>query len=494
MKDQLYKSYVSYVEYAEPYLRKKIPVLKGEETYKKIHIAHIDRSYWLRSITEKIEGSGEFNKLVTDFSDAFRSKSVKKLETGSMPYSSIKNFFRRSKFYLKIFEGKSVDIDKYFEQLWSAFNERQVKTISLRLLDGVYFPESVIDFRKFKIQRFSKKELDNLFDNKLSHIFYPYAELDTDKLSHYWFIREEREEKKQRVNFNIINIGITYNEIFRVSRTFPDRIIQLLALFDWGANKKRTSDKYDEDIGWLGFSIPISICITDDILKSPRPSPNLSDLEFIPVFDTHGEELGEEPQIYIHIEKDELQKLKFIVKESLRFLEDIDLKQCNWEFLDIAMGYLAKAFFAEGLDQLLWHIIILEALFGEKNEVMETIRRRVSNIFGKTESERKSIRKTINDLYDFRSDLVHGNIFNKQVFKRHLSEARSYARKSLLWFLAYLSNIQQNLTQKQNYSKDYPRRKELLMLLDFNKEALERIHYLIEKLPMNFPNINIWGN
>ena len=54
MKDQLYKSFVSYVKYVEPYLRQKFPVPKEED--QKIRIAHIDRSFWLRSICENTEG------------------------------------------------------------------------------------------------------------------------------------------------------------------------------------------------------------------------------------------------------------------------------------------------------------------------------------------------------------------------------------------------------------------------------------------------------
>ena len=490
MKDQLYKSFVSYVKYAKPYLRQKFPVPK--EGDQKIRIAHIDRSFWLRSICKNIEGSREFNNLVSDFSVACGGKPVKKVEKGSwvsMEQNAIQNFFRRSKLYLKIAEGKSINIDNYFEQLCSAFNERQVKVIRLWLLDSVYFSESIIDFGNFKIQRFSKEELDALVDNQLNHIFYPFAELGTDILSHYWFIREESSENIKGIDYVI---PISFDEITLVPRNFPDRVIQLLALFDWEeVGIGGYPDKFDEHAGWEAFSNPIAIGITDNVFASRHTSPDLSGLDFFPIYEGPDGEILEGPQFYHHISKEGVERLKEIVGKSQKFLQSIDLKECNWEFLDIAMGYLAKAFFAEGLEQLLWHMTVLEALFGEKNGVMESIRRRLGNIFCKTQSE---IRKIFNKLYDFRSGLVHGNKYEKRAYWGHLREARKLARKSLLWFLTYLSAIHQELAREQKPLRDYPKKEEIQTMLDFNKEALQRIGFLIEKLPMNFPNINIWGN
>lgn len=501
MKDRLYKSFVSYVEYAKPYL--KFPVLEEKEADKKIHIAHIDSSSRLRSIIEDMEGSREFNNLVSDFSIAFGGRPVKKLETGSITSRSsvsierhkIQNFFRRSRLYLKISEGKPVNVDEYFERLWSAFNERQVKTILLRPLEGVYFPESLIDLGKFKIQRFSKEELDNLVDNQLNHIFYPRAELGTGKLSLCWFIREERYEKKQRVDFGRIDFDFSWNEHFRVSRTFPDQVIQLLALFDWKADWDESSCQIDEDMGWLGFSTPVSLDINNDILESPQPSPGLSGLSFVSVLDEHGEEIGEQPAVYIHLEQDELERLKEIVQKSQGLIENIDLKQCGWEFLGVAMGYLAKAFFAEGVEQLLWHITVLEALLGEGNEVMNSIRRRLGIIFGEKEKRKiEEIHNKFKELYNFRSTFVHGGQTAKRnIYLGHLKIARDFARRVVLWFINFLSFLHSELVKNRIPFDKYPRQKDLLFLVDFHIQCLRREDYTIN-LPRDFPNIATWGD
>lgn len=49
--------------------------------------------------------------------------------------------------------------------------------------------------------------------------------------------------------------------------------------------------------------------------------------------------------------------------QILRYIEPIPEQ---WHFIEIAWGYFIKAYFADGLEQLLWHITTLEALLGEK--------------------------------------------------------------------------------------------------------------------------------
>ena len=193
------------------------------------------------------------------------------------------------------------------------------------------------------------------------------------------------------------------------------------------------------------------------------------------------------------LNNDDIDRLREIVCRAERFFKSIDLSISNWEFLEIAMGYLGKAFLTEGLEQLLWHMTTIEALFGEKIELIASLRRRIGIILGKTDYERKEIRKKIDELYDFRSDLVHGNKFEKEVYQSHLKEARRIARNSLLWVLTYLSNIHETFCRNSIPQNEYPKIEEIRNLLEFKKEALDRIGKLISDLPIDFPNIRMWG-
>jgi len=486
LKDQLYKSFNSYIEYATPYLRSRVSEKKKRD--EKIRIAHIDSSFWLPPIIEKIESSKKFDTLVSHFAIAF-GRDPKKPNKGQY---LIRNFFRRSKLYLVISEAKPENFDDFFEKLCSAFDNRRVKITSLHLIEEVDFHDNFIDFRTFKIQRFSKAQLDELIDNKINHIFYPYAELDTTKLCHYWFILEEIYEEKQKEHLFEIELDESWEDFSRSPRTFPNRVLQILSLFDWDFDWERKGVIKTDDIesGWLGFSIPVSLCIIDDIFENPLKSPNPS----FPYYDSRIGENGEGREFYIHLDKDDLEKLKNIVDKAQNFLENINLKECKWQFLDIALGYLAKAFFTEGLDQLLWHMTVLEALFGQKDEVIGSLKRRVSNILGKTNDEKETIQKEIVKLYGFRSDLVHGNTFKREVLKGHLRKARNFTRESLIWFLSFLSIIHMEMRKKGIPVKNYPHRKELLILLDSEKFDSERMRLLLENSPADFPQERVFGD
>jgi hypothetical protein len=394
-----------------------------------------------------------------------------------------------------MFEAKPVDVDDLFKKLCLAFDDRRVKVTSLHLIEEVDFHDKFIDFRTFKIQKYSKTQLDELVDNKINHIFYPYAELDTANLCHYWFIVEESCEEKQKEHLFGIEIDESWEDFSRAPRAFPDRVLQILTLFDWDFDWERKGIKKtdDKESGWLPFSIPVSFRIIDDIFESPH-------------YHKRGEEIGEAPNFYIHLDKDDLEKLKNIVDKAQNFLENV--KECKWRFVDIALGYLSKAFFMEGLDQLLWHITVLEALLGERENIKDSLKKRVSYILGKTNEKKDAIQKEIGELYDFRCDLVHGNIklydfgydlvpgniSMPKVFQGHLRKARIFARKSLIWFLSFLSIIHMEMRKKGIPINNYPGRKDLLILLDSEKSSLGRMKLLLEDLPADFPHIKIWDD
>lgn len=488
---QLYGSFINYIEYATPYLQAGFPWLPTEMADKKIVPLQPLSSSWLKATTEKIEESKEFDSLSLNLSFALEGKVKNISERGQFDWerNALRNYFRRSKLYLRISKKEPIKIDGYFEKLLTALNEREIRIISLQLIDGVHFLENKIDFDTFIIQRFSEEEFQELVDNEVNNIFFPNAKLDFGKLCHYWFIREEKKEKTQKEDLFTNELAFSKVDNFRVSRTFPNRIIQLLALFDWENQPGLITSDIKSDWGWMGFQIPISLQITDDYFHSPSPSPNITSLELFPIYD----EVEETPLFYNWLVNDHIDRLREIVCRAERFFKGIDLSISNWEFLNIAMGYLGKAFLTEGLEQLLWHMTTIEALLGEKIELMASLKRRISMILGKTDYERKEIRKKIDELYDFRSDLVHGNKFEKEVYQGHLREARKIARNSLLWVLTYLSNIHETFCKNSIPQNEYPKREEIWNLLEFEKEALGRIGKLITDLPIDFPNIQMWG-
>lgn len=479
-KGHLYQSFISYVEQAKLHFKSSVFNKRTD------NVVYISRPYQICTIVEQLEKSEEFSRLVSDFSVAFGGKPINKsvlssvsyYRNDSIPRYRLKNFFRRSKLYIKIFENNFEDVDVYFEHLWSVSNGRKVETTYFRLLEGVSFPESDIDFGKFKIQNFSKSELDKLVDNQLNQFFYPYAELDTKELQNCWFIVE----KSYKTYPKFDEWPEILDESLLVSRTFPDRTIQLLSLFEWGNKSFISGDDNDDMIlGWLKFSVPWSFHISDDIFKNPSRIQDLPALPCSPYFDTQGNEVGTSPVFYFDLETDDLENLKSIVEKALFFFDSIDLEKCKWTFLSRAMGYFAKAFVKEEdkLEELLWHITVLDILIGEKNGAMDNIRRRLGIIYGKkNKKEIKDVRKKFTKLYDIRSDLVHGKSFEKdgkqkKIYFGHLKSARILARDTLIWFIDTLAFMHSELSSHSISLEDYPQRDELLFIFDFHIKNLK---------------------
>jgi hypothetical protein len=173
-------------------------------------------------------------------------------------------------------------------------------------------------------------------------------------------------------------------------------------------------------------------------------------------------------------------------------LADITTGSKDWRFFETALGYFVKAFCSEGFEQLLWHITTLEALLGEKGEgLTEKLARRISAILGNTNQEKKALNRQFKDLYDFRSTLVHGGNFKKQVYVGHLREARSLARKVLLWFLHFLSNFQRGISEGRLQERLLTRQ-EMLTIMDIDCENRARLVHLMRQLPETFPYVPEW--
>ena len=231
----------------------------------------------------------------------------------------------------------------------------------------------------------------------------------------------------------------------------------------------------------------------DNWLDSPSDTPDLSRLETESLIDNAtDEEIGTRPLVCIHLDKGETDQFRIFVQRAKGLLADLRIQQNDWQFVEIALGYFIKAFFTQGLEQLLWHLTTLEALLGEKRkDVTERLAQRVSSILGKNENEREALKKQFKDLYRFRSNLVHGNQFQEQVFSGHLRDARDLARRTLLWFLHYLTHIQASILNGQPV-ENIPNREKILLLLDMNERSRGRLSRLIEKLPTGFPNVSEW--
>jgi hypothetical protein len=240
------------------------------------------------------------------------------------------------------------------------------------------------------------------------------------------------------------------------------------------------------------------LTFTDSLCELPALPPRFEHLWKESIYDGQtGEESNEKyPVILVSLDEQETESLITFVKRTHENLQKLDLEKSGWHFFEIALNMLVKAFFANGLEQLLWHITTIEALLGEKaTDLNEKLARRVASILGETADKQEELRRRFKILYNFRSVLVHGEGFHgkdqkkKQVYSGHLREARDFARKTLIWFLNTLATIHHEILESKN-ARENPKRELILKIIDMKyletSLTKERAESWWQKLMENF--------
>lgn len=460
---------------------------------------HPNKALELQTAVTEAESEAEFQHLIAETRSQFLEDFHGKSESAWQ--DAVKNCFRRSDYYVDLSEGKTPDKETFFSRYCDAFQRRERQATYLAPLEFVYFAKESMDFGSFQVRRFSSNELEVMLQNRVNRVFYTWATVDTPQLCNYWFVCVTAKVPIQKLGYIYFSgeaLSRVKMEYSRHPKVITDAL-QTLALFDWQAswweNSSHNPQQHEDlEIGWLGFEIPFVLETDDNWLGSPRGTPDLSRLHTEPLTNSATGDVSEEevPTTYIHFDERETDLFQTSVQDGEKLLTNLRVQQHPWGFIDVALGYFIKAFFTEGHEQLLWHITTLEALVGEKGEgITKRLAGRIALILGKTENERKKLRKEFNELYEFRSALVHGKQSENRVYIGHLRNARDLARRTLLWFIYYLDHIQSHVPPGQPVAA-FPNREEILMLVDMKKETRTRLREVIEKLPEGFPNVSEW--
>lgn len=413
--------------------------------------------------------------------------------------SAIKNVLRRLHFYQNILEESPFDHNSAFNKYCAAFDNKKTSVTYLVPIEFVRFTQDQMDFGYFQIRRFSEKELGSIIDNSVNEIFYQYAVADLPLLKNYWFIYVKEAKDAPKIGYFRINLS-DYGSVKQRYTGLPiaiEPIIRQLVLYDWQAdhlredsqNQKQKKEN-DKERGWASFNVPITIRINDCLYETPSSRISVSKLRTEPLFDARtGEEYGERPVVYFKFNEQETEAFREYMKRICDIFEKLDFENEYLKYMDIALGMLTKAFFAEGIEQLLWHITSIEAVLGERGEdLSEKIARRIATIMGKN---KKATKKRFKELYNFRSALVHGNKFGDKVYWGHLREAREFARISLAWFLNFLAAIHYGISNSQ-LDTQFPKRKIILNLLDMDEKERSQLKSLAQILPPGFPHKDEW--
>ena len=450
-----------------------------------------NRALAIRSLVGDLESHNQFRQLVKETEFVFRKG---KQESGWAKNTTreVQTFLRRVGCYIDMFEGREIKVDAAFQDYYSAFKKQEHSVTYLAPLELVEFEQECINFEGFEIRRFSTQELNRILGNESNDIFYPWAVIDVEMLAYYWFLHVPNTELERRERSTIYESAYVIHPVKPQWTAYPKSIelaLQLLILLDWTPR----GDNYPEELrdfqkGWRGFTIPFVLTVYDDLLSTPARAYDLSGLD---IYIDKVEGLVHRP-VESDFDKNETQQLQDSLNHLQEHVRSLRERMENeWTFLDIALGYFVKAYFTEGLEQLLWHITVLETLFGERKEgVNARLARRISNILGENNRERDNLKKRFNELYDVRCELVHGKAFSKDIHKGHLRIARELARKSLIWFIGYLSFVQEKFRGGQ--LANIPNRDDLLTVLDIPEDIRLRLSGLMTSLPKGFPTDREW--
>jgi hypothetical protein len=454
----------------------------------------------LVSLAEKAEGSSEFARLVQATADEFSRDTSRR---GSSKWRShVQNFFRRSGVYQDTFAGTTLDTASVDPLYVDAFRRTEDKITYFAPLEFISFTEEQMNFGDFEIRRFSKDGLDRKLQQATHPAFYPWTAVDTRLLAQYWFLTCSENHRAPEPGRMFISLDFRVQP--KYSR-FPKPIetaLKRLVLFPWGTVSQPLQPLRDFSALELWdapsrFGVPFCIGISDSLIDRPTAMPDISVLVTVPWKDpVTGECLGERPLDGINLsekppyghQKTNRDFVEF-VGEANRILKDV----CGlpgWHSIDIALDFLVKGFFSEGLEQLLWHITAVEAALGEKREqgLTKLLKSRVGLILGDSEEESKSSAKLFGKLYDFRSALVHGDerLTSNEANLAHLRQAGEIARCVTLWTVNYLRHIMVNRPASA-VSRD-----DVLAALDVNPQTRPAVATILSRLPPGFPQIPEW--
>jgi hypothetical protein len=466
---------------------------------------HINPSIQIEDIGNKVESTSEFDELTrktkAKFSEMHPEGSIEGWS------SAVRNFFRRSGYYNQIFEGKSFENEKALGEFCQAFMSNKTQITYLGLMEYVRFDKQLMDFGHFQIRKFNRTELEKIFCNDINRAFYPYAAVNTEAFIDYWFICTNESEPFSVFGRKTI---IDLDGFPKVKRQFSnflpviERIIQQITLFKWESIgwdettlkdiHDKWHDRYSRMVGFRRFGVPFVVKVNHNLLLPPSRVPELPKLDTEPFINPAGEEIGEEPLILYPLWEIETISFEAFCLQAGQALFTLQSVWENIYYFELAMGYLVKAFFSTGLEQLLWHITALEALLGESGGgIQDKIANRLASILGKTENEKGEIKRKFKTIYDFRSDLVHGDEFDKEIYLNYLRYARSLARLTVTWFMNFLSYL--TVQVRKGTITDFPSRKNILITLDQEPHNRNCLSEIFKVLPVEFPNIEKWtGN
>jgi hypothetical protein len=380
-------------------------------------------------------------------------------ETEPMDGRRLKHWMRRSGIYGRLLHGVSqlaTLAEEASEQLCADAEESEEELLFLAGLDGVSF-EREMHFREFDIAKFdivkpTAAELTAILGIETNRLFYPHAITSVDTLAGRWYLRtkDRREKRKPARRINLAEPS--YIAAFQTSFPKPvENAMKLMALWDWDRFYDGPYQEFEREGVNLGVRVPFVIALSDDPFMPPPFPPT--------------EEPS--PKAKWTYNADETAAFERFVSAGLNQLDktrQITRRGANWGFIDRALNFLLKAFMSRDIDQLVWHTTAIEAVLGEKEEVVKKLTQRVRALYPGDETRKKLAAEVFKRVYDLRSKRVHGSDELTHADETDLRSARTLARTISEQMLRLVGSLAELVDDRKLPAA--PRRADILKALD----------------------------
>ncbi|MEB0208385.1 hypothetical protein [Pseudomonas sp. CCC3.1] len=297
-----------------------------------------------------------------------------------------------------------------------------------------------LNFGAARTGYFTAAQLDELFDKPRLTRYYPNLSFDSSRFSQFnWLVVEEDVPVAESVGarstpgFSMM-MSRDLGEIDPHESRFPPAVehaLFFLLLAPWEDWSSMT------EVDWRGFRIPWIYQLDDDLFVAPSEPRNPDSLSWEPKFrhDEWGEVEETEGPVLLTLTDEASEQLLSRNQEhwsEFRYASDTSL------FDTPVIHFLVRAFLANGIDEFMAHLTVVEAALGLQADYR---RRERGNHVDKGPTERVALRlaaalddpgaaEVYEELFELRSAFIHGRGGLEKISTNQRVQARRLAAKA----------------------------------------------------------------
>lgn len=298
----------------------------------------------------------------------------------------------------------------------------------------------LMTFGRSRVAQFNADELAALFDAPRIERTFPNEPLDALRLAQFqWLVVEEEialdsQPEKRASPWMYMVMNRDFGEIDPHLGRFPQAVeaslfyLILAPWEDWSMM---------QEVDWRGFRLPWIHTVDEDLFIRPVTPPSAGSLTLEPwIVDDDGEELELERATELPLSNDAKRGLSLMTDKVWR---DLQTARGTPLFETPIAHFLVQAFLSDGIDEVMAHMIAIEAAVGLEMDHKAHMRpkpdphkgikatNRVAARIGALLNDKQSV-QAYKDLFELRSQFVHGRGGLQKMSTTQRVSARRLAR------------------------------------------------------------------